>query len=206
MRLLVLFVALALLRAPVARAGTILYATAASENRVDGFCVGGDGSLSPTPSTQLPTTGVQPRRLVVGTGTGTNGVWNVLYVIEVDRVEAFKIGRRGDLSFGGSTPVWHNPNSNPNDVALSPDRTKLYVPENGRDRLVAYPIEDGIPVPVPRPAPPYTSCIKGVKASRYQRLVVSNGYLYASDASLGGRISVFPLAVDGSLPEDPSVC
>jgi 6-phosphogluconolactonase (cycloisomerase 2 family) len=203
MRLLLVVAALALLRAPTARGGTILYATAASENRVDGFCLGSDGSLTPTPTTQVPTAGVQPRRLVVGTNgvVGTDGVWNVLYVMEVDRVEAFRIGRRGGLTRIGATKTLTRPNGNPLDVALSPDATKLYVPEPGRDRLVAYPLDaDGAP------GKDFTSCIKGPTAPRYQRMVVSNGFLYVSDASLGGRISVFPIAADGSLPEDASVC
>src|SRR5262249_45214222 len=202
MRLLFVVAALALLRAPAAQAGAILYATAASENRVDGFCLGSDGSLASTPTTQVPTTGVQPRRLVVGTNgvVGTDGVWNVLYVMEVDRVEAFRIGRRGALTLIGSTKPLADPNGNPLDVALSPDATKLYVPEPGRDRLVAYPLDaDGAP------ANDFTSCIKGPTAPRYQRLAVSNGFLYVSDASLGGRISVFPIAADGSLPEEASV-
>lgn len=197
MRLFFLVATLVLLRAPGVRAGAILYATAATENRVDGFCLRSDGSLAPTPTTQVGTAGVQPQRLVVG----TNGTWTVLYVMEVDRVEAFKIGRRGTLSLIGATPVLQKPNGNPKDVVLSPDATKLYVPEPGRDRLVAYPLDAN-----GAPATSFTSCIKGPKAPRYQRLVVANGFLYVSDASLGGRISVFPIAADGSLPEDASVC
>src|SRR5262245_57199151 len=139
MRLLFVVVALALLRAPAAPAGTILYATAATTNGVNGFCLGSDGSLAPTATTHVQTAGVQPRRLVVGTNgvVGADGVWNVLYVMEVDRVEAFSIGRHGDLNLIGSTQVLANPNANSLDVALSTDAKLLYVPENGRDRLVA---------------------------------------------------------------------
>src|SRR5437868_8411354 len=129
-------VALAALRAPAARAGAILYATAATENRVDGFCLGADGSLAPAPTVQVGTAGVQPRRLVVA----TNGSWTVLYVVEVDRVEAFSIGSHGGLGLIGATPTVAAPNANPMDVGLSSDMTKLYVPEDGRDRIAAYPL------------------------------------------------------------------
>src|SRR5690349_2957648 len=95
MRILVVLVALATVVSP-ARAGSILYATAASVQRVDGFCIRNDGSLAPTASTQVDTAGDGPRRLVVG----PNGV---LYVAETDRVEAFRIGRRGGLVRVGET-------------------------------------------------------------------------------------------------------
>src|SRR5437773_3175952 len=75
-------------------AGTILYATAASQARVDGFCVRDGGGLATTPSTHVDTGGTEPRRLVVANG--------VLYVGELDRVEAFKIGLHGGLT---PTPI-----------------------------------------------------------------------------------------------------
>src|SRR5690349_8442461 len=189
-------VALAALRAPAAHAGAILYATAATENLVDGFCLGGDGSLAAAPTVQVPTAGVQPRRLVVA----TNGSWTVLYVVEVDRVEAFSIGAHGGLKLIGATSTVASPNANPMDVGFSPDMTKIYVPEDGRDRIVAYPLDAATGMPVT----PFTSCIKGPKAPQWQRLTVANGFLYVTSKSLGGRISVFPLATDGSLPEDAS--
>ncbi len=194
MRLLVLVAALGLVRAPAVRADAILYATEATTNKVDGFCLHADGSLAPTPTTQVDTAGVQPRRLVVGAN-------HALYVAETDRVEVFQIGTHGGLKLKGATPTLNKPNQNALDVALSPDATKLYVPENGRDRLVAYPLDAN-----GAPAAPFTSCIKGVAAPRYQRLVVANGLLYVTATSDGGKIQVFPLAADGSLPEDPSAC
>jgi hypothetical protein len=51
-----------------------------------------------------------------------------------------------------------------------------------------------------------TSCIRGPKAPQWQGLAVSNGFLYVTSKSLTGRISVFPLAADGSLPEDATTC
>src|SRR5579862_4704534 len=215
-------VALAALRTPAAGAGAILYATAASENLVNGFCLGADGSLAPTPTVQVPTAGVQPRRLVVG----TNGSWTVLYVVEVDRVEAFSIGPHGGLKLIGATPTVASPNANAMDVGFSPDMTKLYVPEQGRDRIAAYSLDaqKGAPVGICSKTKTttcslngdcpsgetcvvsLTSCIKGPKAPQWQRLAVSNGFLYVTSKSLTGRISVFPLAADGSLPEDPSTC
>lgn len=191
-------VALAALRAPTAHAGAILYATAASENQVNGFCLGADGSLAPTPTVQVDTAGVQPRRLVVA----TNGSWTVLYVVEVDRVEAFSVGPHGGLKLIGATTTVAAPNANSMDVAFNPDMTKIYVAEQGRDRIVAYPLD----ATTGAPAPPFTSCIKGPKAPQWQRLAVANGFLYVTSKSLSGRISVFPLAADGSLPEDPSTC
>src|SRR5438876_1452813 len=77
----------ALLVAEPALAGSILYATAASQQRIDGFCLGADSALAATPRVQIGTLGGLPRRVLVGNG--------VLYVAEVDRIEAFTIGARG---------------------------------------------------------------------------------------------------------------
>src|SRR2546428_14067517 len=68
-------------------AGSILYAPAASQQRIDGFCLGADGALAATPTVQIATLGRLPRRVLVGNG--------VLYVAEADRIEAFKIGAHG---------------------------------------------------------------------------------------------------------------
>src|SRR5437764_175029 len=80
--------------APLARAEPILYATAATTNGVDGFCIRGNGSLAPTPQVHRDTQGTQPRRLIVGS-TG------MLFVVEVDRVEAFQIRPGGGLVLAG---------------------------------------------------------------------------------------------------------
>src|SRR5581483_294124 len=149
MRLVTSCLVAALVSAAPAFAGTIIYATAASQSRIDGFCVGNDGTLAPTPKVQIGTGGQLPRRLVAG----PNGV---LYVAEADRVEAFRIGQRGGLEPFGSTNVVTGPNMNPLDVALSPDARLLYVPQNGQARIVAYPLDaDG------RLQSDFTSCIQG---------------------------------------------
>ena len=101
----------ALLVAEPALAGSILYATAASQQRIDGFCLGADGALSATPTVQIATLGRLPRRVLVGNG--------VLYVAEADRIEAFAIGQRGGLRrLAGSEPV---ESLNPQDLTLNPD-------------------------------------------------------------------------------------
>src|SRR3989442_12426978 len=95
----------ALLLAAPALAGSILFATAASQQRIDGFCLGGDGALAATPSVQVGTLGRQPRRVLVGNG--------VLYVAEVDRIEAFKIGEHGGLHPLSATTPATGPNLDP---------------------------------------------------------------------------------------------
>src|SRR5256712_13986164 len=102
-------------------AGSILYAPAASQQRIDGFCLGADGALAATPTVQIATLGRLPRRVLVGNG--------VLYVAEADRIEAFKIGEHGGLRLlAGSDPVT---NFNPQDLTLNPDGTKPYQPKLG---------------------------------------------------------------------------
>jgi len=105
----------ALLVAEPALAGSILYATAASQQRIDGFCLGADGALAATPTVQIATLGRLPRRVLVGNG--------VLYVAEADRIEAFAIGAHGGLRpLAGSDPVT---NFNPQDLTLNPDGKTL---------------------------------------------------------------------------------
>src|SRR5690242_7740096 len=115
MRVVMLGLALAVLVARPAGAGRMLYATAATPNRIDGFCLRDNGSLVPTPSTSVDTVGTQPRRLVVA--------GDVLYVAEVDRVEAYRIRPNGNLSQSpiGRTKVLSK--SGPRDVAINADRT-----------------------------------------------------------------------------------
>src|SRR5881628_531407 len=100
----------ALLVAEPAPAGSILYATAASQQRIDGFCLGADGALAATPAVQIATLGRLPRRVLVGNG--------VLYVAEADRIEAFGIGEHGGLRrLAGSEPV---KSFNPQDLTHNP--------------------------------------------------------------------------------------
>src|SRR2546422_453601 len=82
----------ALLVAEPALAGSILYATAASQQRIDGFCLGADGALSATPTVQIPTLGRLPRRVLVGNG--------LLYVSADDipgRIAIYRLNADGSL-------------------------------------------------------------------------------------------------------------
>ena len=175
-------------------ASAILYATDASTNGVDGFCIRGDGSLAPTPATHVDTLGDLPRRLVIGPN-------RVLYVCDHDRVEAFSIGARGRLSRVGSTDPRTNPNMNPLDVAVSADGTMLYVPLNGQDVIGAYRLDA-----TGAPEKTFSTCVKGTPGQQVQRLIVVAPYLYAVSYSLTGRISVFPVNPDGTLSNPPDLC
>src|SRR5947199_2093743 len=125
----------ALVLARPALAGSILYATAASQQRIDGFCLGADGALAATPTQHADTAGVLPRRVLVGNG--------VLYVAEVDRIEAFRIGAHGGLLLlGGTNPVEH---LNPQDLALSPDGKTLYLTHLGFLEAFALDAGGGLP-------------------------------------------------------------
>src|SRR5437867_244396 len=101
--------------ARLAQAGTILYATAATTNGVDGFCLGDNGALRPSPWTHVDT-GDEPRRLIVGGN-------RVLYVVERNGVEAFEIRRGGRLGMQsiGSVRLQKPRRMNPQDAVLSPD-------------------------------------------------------------------------------------
>src|SRR5689334_13088177 len=99
MRVVMLGLALAVLVARPAGAGRMLYATAASDDRIDGFCLLRNGGIEPTPRVRLdlPNNGTQPRRLVVADGFNgvADGVDDVLYVVAAEQVYAFKIGDKG---------------------------------------------------------------------------------------------------------------
>src|SRR5690242_2734635 len=141
---------LALLVARPALAGSILYATAASQQRIDGFCLQADGALAPTPTVQVGTGGGLPRRVLVGN--------RVLYVAEVDRVEAFAIGERGSLRFlGGSNPRKH---LDPRDLTLSPDQKTLYVTHQGFLEAYALDADGGVPKE-------FTSCVQGANTNTF---------------------------------------
>src|SRR5439155_22275265 len=85
-----------------AAGGTMLYATAASLGRVDGFCVGAGGGFVPGAMVRhADTGGTEPRRLLVANG--------VLYVGERDRVEAFAIKPNGNLRLPPSRTSITNP-------------------------------------------------------------------------------------------------
>src|SRR5437870_2546179 len=161
-----------LLAALPAAGGTILYATAASVARVDGFCVGAGGGLVPAASVHVDTKGTEPRRLLVAPGPG--GADGVLYVGERDRVDAFMIGPHGGLKFLRSTTQIKNEVAmDVMDMALSPDGKTLYVAQNGPDRIAAYPLDPQTGF-VLDPKTGFTSCIQGRPNAAYRALLVSN--------------------------------
>jgi hypothetical protein len=196
MRLLRAAVAAGVLAAQPALAASILYATAASHRRVDSYCLLRDGTLVPTPKERIPLGNQQPRRLRVVTFPGGS---KVLYVAQLNRIEAFSIGRRGGLSRLGSTPAASG--MDPRDMAIDPVRLKLYVPQRGFNRIVAYPLD-----PNGRPLPPtdefpngFTSCAQGFVPAGYQEvwLETARGLLYVSADGLRGRVEVHRLGADG---------
>ena len=179
-------------------AGMILYATAASQQRVDGFCVRRDGGLAPTPSVQIATAGIEPRRLLVAGG--------VLYVAELNQVEAFEIGAQGGLKKRGHTEVLKKKETGNNmeavDIATSPDGSLLYVAERGPDQVVAY----SIPLASDEQGSQLTSCIQGESNADFLALAVHAGLLYVAGAGQVRGVNVFVLNADGSLPAPPANC
>jgi len=80
------------------------------------------------------------------------------------------------------------------DIAISPNRNMLYVPDRSRNRVVGYPLDaEG------RPATDFTTCVQGAIAQGYQSVVVSGEKLYVSSNGGNGRIEVFGINPDGSL-------
>ena len=174
----------ALLVAEPALAGSILYATAASQQRIDGFCLGADGALAATPSVQIGTLGGLPRRVLVGNG--------VLYVAEVDRIEAFAISAHGGLrSLGGTRPVT---NLDPQDLALNPDGKTLYVTHQGFLEAFALNADGSLP-------DSFTSCVQGERTNTFLDAQATSGLLYVSADDIPGRIAIYRLNPDGSLPQ-----
>jgi len=174
----------ALLVAEPALAGSILYATAASQQRIDGFCLGADGALAATPTVQIPTLGRLPRRVLVGNG--------VLYVAEADRIEAFAIGQHGGLRpLAGSEPVQ---SLNPQDLTLNPDGKTLYVTHLGFLEAFALDAEGGLPKQ-------FTSCVQGENTNDFLDAQATSGLLYVSADDVPGRIAIYRLNADGSLPQ-----
>jgi 6-phosphogluconolactonase (cycloisomerase 2 family) len=197
-RTLVLALLVALAARP-ATAGRILYATAATPGRVDGFCINNDGSLATTPTVSISMRRGQdpvhsePRRLLVGQAANGNGV---LYVAEVDRVEVYRIDARGGLRWIGGTSV--EDNMRPLDLALSADGKVLYVPQQiGKHRVAAYPLDDeGAPSSVDHKP---TSCALGPVAASFQNVIVNGSLLYVTAQDTPGRVDVFQIGPDGNL-------
>jgi len=175
---------LALLVARPALAGSILYATAASQQRIDGFCLGADGALAATPTVHIDTAGRFPRRVLVGNG--------VLYVAEVDRIEAFRIGEHGVLhALGDTVPVKH---LDPRDLALGPDGKTLYVTHQGFLEAFALGADGSLPKR-------FTSCVQAANANSFLDAQATAGLLYVSADDIPGRIAIYRLNADGSLPD-----
>jgi 6-phosphogluconolactonase (cycloisomerase 2 family) len=190
----------ALLAAGPAIAGNILYATAATPGRVDGFCLLGDGSIASNPTVSVTTGDVpsesQPRKLLVGRAVDGK---QVLYVAEFDRVEVFRIDPHGGLRRIGATPSISG--MRPLNMALSADSRILYVPQTGRARVAAYPLEDD-----GSPKGDFTSCIQGPDAAVYQHILINDSLLYVTNSGLPDGVQVFPINADGSLPAAPDQC
>src|SRR5206468_3834630 len=130
--------------------------------------------------------GMEPRRLV-----GANGV---LFVGELDRVEAFKIGPHGALTPMAATKTITSPAMEVIDMAVAADGQTLYVAQNGPDRIAAYPIAAAT-----SRSWDFTSCIQGRVNGSYRALHIRNGLLYASEQLSPGRIAIFPINAGGSL-------
>lgn len=180
----------------------ILFATAATEGRVDAFCVLPNGRFG----SQRQSVGgfVSPRRLVVDQAN------HRLFVGEQDNVTAFRIGPNGGL-----TRLWRFPSAKDldtkafkatklgiQDLALSSDCSTLYVPGQKPGRIFALADLD-----VPDPAnpdralpPTITSCAQGPTKPAYHNALVDGDVLYVSGAGSNGRIDTFRLGPTGQLP------
>jgi hypothetical protein len=182
-----------------ATADEMLYATAAVQNRVDGFCVGPGGGLREVLPVIQQDTVENPRRLLVS--------GSVLYVAGLTHIDSFQIGPNGGLSRIGRTKLGKN--ANPLDLAIDPEGTHLYVPHRASGRVEAYPLD------------PLTgaifddtdmsSCALTPVSVVLQDLDVGGEpgdrllYVTASTslftAGKKGRVDVFGLAGDGRLPD-----
>jgi hypothetical protein len=222
--------ALVLVLAPGStRAGTILYTTAATRNRIDGFCVARDGSLAATPTVQLQTID-EPRRLVVR--------GSVLYVAGKHQVVAYNILDRGGLKRIGATAPLSG--MDPRDLAFSPAGNYLYV-RIAADHIAAYTLDaEGAPARTccsdaldtcdaarlcttdddcasDETCFDYPSCVQGAIIVGYLNLAVQGSLLYVTADGVPGRIDIHQIAADGSFlgrtsardplrPVGPSAC
>jgi hypothetical protein len=179
MRRFVLCMALAIASVRPLGAQTMLYSTAASAGRVDGYRVFDDGSLSPDPTTQKSTAGIRPRRII---NRGCN-----LYVLEKDRVEVFRIHQPGGLELIGGTKAATDVRAH--DIELWPATgtpSTMYVPFRRQGAIAAYPLDDqGRPnyqpetqgrIEVGNPL----SCIFGPGGADWEDIEVENDRLYAA--------------------------
>jgi 6-phosphogluconolactonase (cycloisomerase 2 family) len=172
MRVVALGLALAVLAARPADAGTMLYTTAASSNHVYGYCLDRNGALPPQPAVTIEVATSQLRRLLVRTNVVDGVEYRTLYVAGIDRVEAYRIGPAGGLTRISSTDIL--PGMSPRDLALSPDGNLLYVPQRNIGRLVGYALApDGTFLIPPDPAlPPFVTCVQGIIGVGFHSLFV----------------------------------
>jgi 6-phosphogluconolactonase (cycloisomerase 2 family) len=197
---------LAVLTVLVARPGLagkkILYVTEGTPGNIAGYCVNNDGSLAATASFRftlrdgIDPTKTFPRRLVVDQPVPprTGAPNGVAYVVETDRVEAFRIGDGGGLRpIGHTKPVTAMQSI---DIAVSENGKYLYVPQTGKNRIVAYPLNDADGSFASEP----TTCVQGPSPASYQRLVATNGLLYVVETDNSARVNVFKPNADGTLP------
>jgi hypothetical protein len=181
-----------------AAAESMLYATAASQGRVDGFRLRADGTPEGDPAVEVATNGRRPRRLRV---RGCN-----LYVAEDNRIEVFRIASTGKLTRIGATR--RDKRLKANDFVLAEDGRTLYAPINNRDIIAAYPLdENGIPNADPLiedgvTSGGPTSCAYGRFGSGLEDMAATNGKLYAV---IGNRVSVFGLDAQGRIVGAPRV-
>ncbi len=204
--------ALLVLAAAPSFAGSVLFATAASQQRIDAFCLEPDGRLAATPNGKsFPTSSPEPRRLLVAEGVITapatpEASRDVLYVALADRVQAFRISSRGWLDPIASTRAQEF--MDPRDLALSPGRNRLYVAQHGFNRIVAYTIDtDGSLIEPREPDDPdqLAACAIGRGDSKYVSLAIgrnpsspAGAFLYASSEQ-NGRIDIYPLDGNGDI-------
>lgn len=197
LRLLLALGAAVILAAP-ATAGTILYATAASQRRVDGFCINGNGGLDPSPRVQMHTAGDRPRRLKVSPDN------KFLFVAQKDRIEIFAIGPRGGLEAVGKVPGTPRKIS-PHDFGIGFDGRVLYLPDrifgsiDAFDLSGLYPDDPATPLTVPQNL---FSCIQGRNGSGWEDVIVRNDLaqplLYLANSDNRGTVSTYPLTADGA--------
>lgn len=197
--LLTLAVLAVLAGRPALAGKKILYATEGTPGRIAGYCINNDGSLASNASFRFDlrdgfdAANTLPRRVLVDQRVRPGAPNGVAYVVETDRVEAFRIGDGGALRrIGFTKPVAA---MRALDVAVSENGKVLYVPQSGRNRIVAYPLaDDGSPIDPP------TTCIQGPSPSGYQRIAATNGLLYVVSTDNSARIDVFKPNADGTLP------
>ncbi len=185
MRLLTAALLGGLLIAQPARAGKILYVTAARQQRIDGFCIRGQGNLDADPSRQEATAGDDPRRLFVT--TSASGA-PVLYVAEADRVEAFAIQDNGQLIKIGAV---ERKKMNSVSIEISPNKQILYIDEVNDGRIIAQPLDAH-----GAPTGDFTSCVQLPINSGRHNLLVRGVLLYVASFA---QVSIFGIDVGGNL-------